>query len=85
LSEVEIQLTSYAQSQLRRRELAEAQASALAAAGATEVLRDEGLIDGIPLLAAQRVQLAREQDLIVSETETAQALVGLYRVLGGGW
>lgn len=64
---------------------AAAQASAQAAAGATEVLREEGLIDGLPLLAAQRVQLAREQDLIVSETETAQALVGLYRVLGGGW
>lgn len=49
------------------------------------MLQEQGLVDALPVYASQRAYLARKSALIDSETETAQALVGLYRALGGGW
>ena len=85
LSEVETGLTRYAQAQLQRRALADAQRSAQEALRAAAVLQEQGLADALPVYASRRAFLARRSALIDSETETAQALVGLYRALGGGW
>ena len=85
LAEVETGLTRYAQAQLQRRALADAQQSAQDAVSAAGVLQEQGLADALPVLATRRAYLARKSALIDSETATAQALVGLYRALGGGW
>ena len=85
LEEVENALVSYSQEQERRDRLNDAVAhSQLAVDLATEQYK-AGLVDFLSVLDAQRDVYADEDQLVQSQTSVTTNLVGLYRVLGGGW
>jgi outer membrane protein TolC len=46
---------------------------------------ENGLIDLLPVLDAQRVALTTQLELSQSQTELLTSLVGLFKALGGGW
>jgi len=46
---------------------------------------ENGLIDLLPVLDAQRVALLAQLELIASETNLLTSLVQLFKALGGGW
>ena len=46
---------------------------------------ENGLIDLLPVLDAQRVSLLAQLELVGSETSLLTALVQLFKALGGGW
>ncbi|MFN9943669.1 MAG: TolC family protein, partial [bacterium] len=46
---------------------------------------ENGLVDLLPVLDAQRVALASQLELAQSQTELLTALVALFKALGGGW
>ena len=45
----------------------------------------EGVVDFINVLTVQRALLASQEQCVESSTAQGQALVGLYKALGGGW
>ena len=85
LEDVENGLISLDSSQRRRREFA----VALDAASNTAILARSqyraGLTDFQTLLEAERSLLAAREGSLSSQAEQAQAVVQLYRALGGGW
>jgi multidrug efflux system outer membrane protein len=46
---------------------------------------ENGLIDLLPVLDAQRVALLAQVELVSSETNLLTSLVQLFKALGGGW
>ena len=46
---------------------------------------ENGLVDLLPVLDAQRVGLATQLELAQSQTELLTSLVSLFKALGGGW
>ena len=46
---------------------------------------ENGLIDLLPVLDAQRVALLAQLELVGSETNVLTSLVQLFKALGGGW
>ncbi len=46
---------------------------------------ENGLVDLLPVLDAQRVQLNSQIELTQSQTELVTSLVSLFKALGGGW
>jgi multidrug efflux system outer membrane protein len=46
---------------------------------------ENGLIDLLPVLDAQRVALLAQVELVASETNLLSSLVQLFKALGGGW
>jgi outer membrane protein TolC len=46
---------------------------------------ENGLIDLLPVLDAQRVALLAQVELVSSETNVLNSLVQLFKALGGGW
>jgi multidrug efflux system outer membrane protein len=46
---------------------------------------ENGLIDLLPVLDAQRVALLAQVELVASETSLLNSLVQLFKALGGGW
>lgn len=85
LEEVESSLVTYAEAELRRRELRTAAHSARRAAELARVLYDQGLDDYLTVLDAERTLVAVDERLASGETRVVLRLVDLYRALGGGW
>jgi multidrug efflux system outer membrane protein len=46
---------------------------------------ENGLVDLLPVLDAQRVALTTQLELAQSQTELLTSLVALFKALGGGW
>jgi multidrug efflux system outer membrane protein len=46
---------------------------------------ENGLVDLLPVLDAQRVALASQLELAQSQTELLTSVVALFKALGGGW
>ena len=46
---------------------------------------ENGLVDLLPVLDAQRVALTTQLELAQSQTELLTSLVSLFKALGGGW
>jgi multidrug efflux system outer membrane protein len=46
---------------------------------------ENGLVDLLPVLDAQRVALLAQLELVGSETNLLNSLVQLFKALGGGW
>lgn len=62
--------------------------SSLASAEAARLARarfEEGVADFLTVLDAERTLLEAEERLAQSQTDTATALVAVYKALGGGW
>lgn len=83
--EVDNALTSYAETQSRRRDVAEAATQNEAALRAARQRYQEGAADFLNVVSSQSQLLQAQQDLAVTDTEIRMALVTLYRALGGGW
>jgi multidrug efflux system outer membrane protein len=85
LEETENSLVGFGRQQMRR-ELLRQSAQASEKATALARLRYQyGVSDFLTVLDAERTLLQAEDQLAQSETNTATALVAVYKALGGGW
>lgn len=85
LEETDASLTDYAKARIKQGHL---QSSASASAEAAMLARarfDSGVADFLTVLDAERTMLAAEDQLAQSETQTATALLAMYKSLGGGF
>jgi len=85
LEETEGALVTYGRAQTRRDLLAEAATASERAANLARQRFQGGLTDFVNVLEAERDALAVQDSLAQSHTQTATALVSVYKALGGGW
>jgi NodT family efflux transporter outer membrane factor (OMF) lipoprotein len=85
LEDVENALVTLSADRQRAQSLQAAATSAEAALGRAQSLYDRGQIDLLPLLDAQRAQLATRLAANDSNTRLLLDCVQLYKALGGGW
>ena len=83
--EIDDVLRLYNASQLRRDHLAEAVRQNRIALETAQRQYVEGAVDFLNVLTVQGALLTSEEQLIDSSAAVSQALVGLYKALGGGW
>ncbi|WP_060478968.1 efflux transporter outer membrane subunit [Pseudomonas monteilii] len=83
--EIDDVLRLYNASQLRRDHLAEAVRQNRIALETAQRQYVEGAVDFLNVLSVQGALLASEEQWIDSSAAVSQALVGLYKALGGGW
>ncbi|MFK3908133.1 efflux transporter outer membrane subunit [Pseudomonas monteilii] len=83
--EIDDVLRLYNASQLRRDHLAEAVKENRIALETAQRQYVEGAVDFVNVLTVQGALLASEEQWIDSSADVSQALVGLYKALGGGW
>lgn len=85
LEETENALVTHARD---RDSLTHTEAAAEASARAARLARtryEGGYVDFLEVLDAERTQLAAEDRLAQSRTETATSLIAVYKAMGGGW
>ncbi len=85
LEETENALVDYGRARARRDYLAESVKASQAAATLSQTRYDNGATDFLSVLDAERVLLQAEDQLAQTQTQTATALVAVYKALGGGW
>jgi multidrug efflux system outer membrane protein len=85
LEETEGALISYGRAQSRRELLTQAANASERAANLARQRFQGGLTDFVNVLDAEREALSVEDSLAQSRTQTATALVAVYKALGGGW
>ncbi|HEY6061639.1 MAG TPA: TolC family protein, partial [Gemmatimonadales bacterium] len=83
LEEVETALTRYRSARVRVERLLEASAASDHAAELARLRFQEGVIDLLQVLDAERTQLAAQDQLAQGRVEAATAYAGLYRAVGG--
>jgi len=83
--EIDDVLRLYNASQLRRDLLAEAVRQNRIALQTAQQQYVEGAVDFLNVLSVQGALLASEEQWVESSAAVSQALVGLYKALGGGW
>ena len=83
--DVETALVSYANSKVRRNELAAESAADAEATDIAKLLYERGVESFLPVLDAERSLYAADDALAQSERDSALALIALYKSLGGGW
>jgi len=85
LEETENALVDYGRARARREYLAESVKASQAAARLSRSRYDNGATDFLTVLDAERVLLQAQDQLAQTRTQTATALVAVYKALGGGW
>ncbi|MEM9556393.1 MAG: efflux RND transporter permease subunit [Acidobacteriota bacterium] len=85
LEEVETALVGYGEAQVARRELEQAAVAAGRAAMLARGLHEDGLVDFLVRLDAERRAAEADEALARAETAVGVRLVGVYKALGGGW
>jgi multidrug efflux system outer membrane protein len=85
LEETENALVDYGRARARRDYLAESVKASQAAATLSRSRYDNGATDFLTVLDAERVLLQAQDQLAQTRTQTATALVAVYKALGGGW
>lgn len=85
LEETERALVQFSASRQRRDYLKDAVDYSSKAVAIAQTQYENGLIDLLPVLDAQRSALTSQLQLAESETELLTALVALFKALGGGW
>ena len=85
VEEVENSLVAYADEQVRRRHLADAEESARQAVEIVQRTYTAGLVDFQRVLDSQRALLSFQQQLAQSDGAVTSHLIRLYKALGGGW
>jgi multidrug efflux system outer membrane protein len=85
LEETEGALATYAFAQARRALLGEAADASSRAADLARQRFEGGLADFLDVLDAEAAALTVQDSLAQSRTQTATALVAVYKALGGGW
>ncbi|HEY5809795.1 MAG TPA: TolC family protein, partial [Povalibacter sp.] len=85
LEETDASLTDYAKARVKQQHL---QSSATASTDAARLARarfDNGAADFLTVLDAERTMLEAQDQLAQSQTQTATALLSMYKALGGGF
>jgi multidrug efflux system outer membrane protein len=85
LQETEDALVTHARSRDRLRELSQAADASQTAARLARLRYENGAVDFLQVLDAERSLLQVEDSLAQSRAETATSLVTVYKALGGGW
>lgn len=85
LEDTENALVSFSRERIRQERLAKRERASTRAAELSRIRFQEGVASFIDVLDAERVKLEAQDQLVVSETASATALVALYKALGGGW
>jgi multidrug efflux system outer membrane protein len=85
LEETENALVAFGREQARRDRLHQAVQSSQRAAQLARIRFENGATDFLIVLDSERVLLEAQDQLAKSETQTATALVSVYKALGGGW
>ncbi|MEE5061696.1 efflux transporter outer membrane subunit [Pseudomonas alliivorans] len=83
--EIDDSMSLYNASQLQQRKLDDAVRQNRIALDTAKRQYAEGVVDFLNVLTVQRTLLDIEEQWVQSSTTQAQALVGLYSALGGGW
>jgi multidrug efflux system outer membrane protein len=85
LEETDASLTAYAQALVKQQHLRQSAASSAEAATIARARFESGVTDFLTVLDAERTMLEAEDRLAASETQTATALLSMYKALGGGF
>jgi multidrug efflux system outer membrane protein len=85
LEETDASLTGYAQALVKQQHLTQGAASSSEAATLARARFESGVADFLTVLDAERTMLEAEDRLAQSETQTATALLAMYKSLGGGF
>jgi outer membrane protein, multidrug efflux system len=85
LEETENALVTHARDRDSLENAAAAAAASQTAARIARTRYEGGLVDFLDVLDADRTQLAAEDRLAQSRTDTATSLIAVYKALGGGW
>jgi multidrug efflux system outer membrane protein len=85
LEETENSLVDYGRDQARQDYLQQSVNDSRRAAELAHARYDSGAADFLSVLDAERVELEAEDQLAQTQTQTAVALVAIYKALGGGW
>jgi multidrug efflux system outer membrane protein len=85
LEETENALVDYGRARARRDYLAQSVNASQTAATLARSRYDNGATDFLSVLDAERVLLAAQDQLAQTQTQTATALVAVYKALCGGW
>ena len=85
LEETENALVDFGRARARREFLAESVKASQTAAALARSRYDNGAADFLAVLDAERVMLEAQDQLAQTETQTATALIAVYKALGGGW
>lgn len=85
LEEVENGLTAFGRARARRAELLIAVAASARAVELSRLRFNEGAVDLLRVIEAQRAKLANDAALTAAETDIGIALVSIYKAIGGGW
>lgn len=85
LEETDASLTGYAQSRVKEQHLRQSAAASKEAATIARARFESGVADFLTVLDAERTMLEAEDRLAASETQTATALLSMYKALGGGF
>ena len=85
LEETEGAFSGYTRSAQRAERLQQAATNAEEASQLARVRFDAGVTDFLVVLDAEREVLTNRDQLVQAQSDTATALVSVYRALGGGW
>jgi multidrug efflux system outer membrane protein len=82
---VEDALASCRTEQIRRKALADAVDASTAAVAIARQQYEQGVVDFLQVLDAQRSLLEAQDSLTQSDSAISTDMVALYKALGGGW
>ncbi|HEY4368252.1 MAG TPA: TolC family protein [Steroidobacteraceae bacterium] len=85
LEETDASLTDYAKARDKQEHLRSSAAASAEAAELAKARFDSGVADFLTVLDAERTRLEAEDQLAQGETQTATALLAMYKALGGGF
>ncbi|MBI3818535.1 MAG: efflux transporter outer membrane subunit [Planctomycetes bacterium] len=85
LEEVENGIVQYTRQQLRRDALASSLASQERALALAKSLYEQGLVDFLNVLEAERELLDSQNSFVQSQTQVTLGSIFLFKALGGGW
>lgn len=85
LEDTEAALAQFSASRQRRDLLSDSVTNSTRAVQIARTQYENGLVDLLPVLDAQRVALTTQLELAQSQTELLTSLVSLFKALGGGW
>lgn len=85
LEDTESALAQFSASRQRRDLLSQSVQNSDRAVQIARTQYENGLVDLLPVLDAQRVALTTQLELAQSQTELLTSLVALFKALGGGW
>lgn len=85
LEETDASMTAYAKAKVKQAHLQDSTTASLDAVTLARARYESGVADFLTVLDAERSALTAEDQLALSETQTATALLATYKALGGGF